>query len=133
MKYILGILGFLYLVLPTGGLVEFIPDYLPVVGHLDEFLASYAVSWVIGATSGIQNPNTMKLIIVGILGVFGIMYLIYPSAGVVEFLPDFLPVVGNFDEFIASSLAIFAANSVRKRPALPANTHNHGNDYDIQQ
>lgn len=120
MKYILGILGFLYLVLPTGGLVEFIPDYIPVVGHIDEFLASYAVAAVIGATKGIHHPTAIKLIIVGILGVFGFLYLVYPSAGIVEFLPDAIPFAGNFDEFVASSLAIFAANSVRRRSLPPA-------------
>lgn len=41
-------------------------------------------------------------------GLVGVIYLLNPSAGVLELLPDNLPVVGNLDEATATILALGA-------------------------
>jgi hypothetical protein len=45
-----------------------------------------------------------RIAVLGITGVAG-LYLINPTAGVLEFIPDVIPVVGNLDE--ATALALF--------------------------
>ena len=40
---ILGIIGLVYIINPTAGIFELIPDNIPIVGNLDEFAASYLV------------------------------------------------------------------------------------------
>ena len=37
--YILAIIGILYILNPTAGFLEFIPDNIPIVGNLDEGVA----------------------------------------------------------------------------------------------
>lgn len=37
--YLLGLLGVVYMLNPTAGFIELIPDNLPIVGNLDEGLA----------------------------------------------------------------------------------------------
>jgi len=37
--FLLAVLGFVYILNPTAGLIEFIPDNLPFVGNLDEGVA----------------------------------------------------------------------------------------------
>ena len=37
--YITGVLGFIYMLNPTAGFIEFIPDNIPLVGNLDEGVA----------------------------------------------------------------------------------------------
>jgi len=37
--YMLSVLGLIYLLNPTAGLLEFLPDNLPLVGNLDEGVA----------------------------------------------------------------------------------------------
>ena len=37
--YLLSALGLLYLLNPTAGLIEFLPDNLPLIGNLDEGVA----------------------------------------------------------------------------------------------
>ena len=44
----------------------------------------------------------MKTLFVIILAILSIIYLINPSAGIIEFLPDNIPFVGNVDEGLAS-------------------------------
>lgn len=41
--YLLTLIGFVYLLNPTAGLVELIPDNLPIVGNLDEGAAALLV------------------------------------------------------------------------------------------
>jgi len=38
--YVLSLIGFVYLLNPTAGVLEFIPDNLPLVGNLDEGAAA---------------------------------------------------------------------------------------------
>ncbi len=41
--YLVGLLGVIYLLNPTAGLIELIPDNLPIVGNLDEGAAAVMV------------------------------------------------------------------------------------------
>lgn len=49
--------------------------------------------------------------------VVGIVYLINPTAGVLELIPDVMPVVGNLDEAGATALVIWAIQQLRQRDA----------------
>ena len=42
--------------------------------------------------------------LVYLLGVVGVIYILNPTAGILEFLPDNLPFIGNLDEGIAFML-----------------------------
>ena len=42
------------------------------------------------------------------------VYLLNPTAGVLELLPDNLPVLGNLDEGAAAALLIFCVRSLRR-------------------
>jgi hypothetical protein len=44
----------------------------------------------------------MKTVFVGLLSMISIIYLINPTAGVFELLPDNLPFIGNIDEGLAA-------------------------------
>ncbi|MFA5986181.1 MAG: DUF1232 domain-containing protein [Parcubacteria group bacterium] len=48
----------------------------------------------------------MKSIIVGIIGVLAFLYLINPTAGLFEILPDNIPLIGNVDEVTATTLLL---------------------------
>ena len=50
----------------------------------------------------------LKKIGYAILGGIALIYLINPTAGVIELIPDNIPIVGNLDEFAASALLIKA-------------------------
>ena len=41
--YLLSVLGFAYLIFPTFGIFELIPDYIPIIGHIDEGTATVAI------------------------------------------------------------------------------------------
>jgi len=40
-----------------------------------------------------------------LLGIVGVVYLLNPTAGIFELLPDNLPIVGNLDDGVAAVLA----------------------------
>ncbi|MDX1811385.1 MAG: DUF1232 domain-containing protein [Gammaproteobacteria bacterium] len=42
-----------------------------------------------------------KTTIVIILGIFSLLYIINPGAGVFELIPDNVPIIGNLDEAMA--------------------------------
>jgi len=44
----------------------------------------------------------MKTILVVILSLLSFIYLLNPTAGIFEFLPDNLPIIGNIDEGLAA-------------------------------
>lgn len=50
----------------------------------------------------------MKKFLVGLAGVLAVLYLINPTAGLLEFLPDNLPFIGNLDEATATAVLIAA-------------------------
>ena len=43
----------------------------------------------------------LKNLVAGALGVFSTIYLLNPDAGWIEFIPDFIPGIGNLDEAAA--------------------------------
>lgn len=43
LKYLLAVVGLIYLLNPTAGLLEIIPDNIPLVGNLDEGVAAVLV------------------------------------------------------------------------------------------
>jgi uncharacterized membrane protein YkvA (DUF1232 family) len=44
------------------------------------------------------------------MGAFALLYLINPSAGVFEIIPDNIPLVGNLDEGLATTLLLSCLN-----------------------
>ena len=56
LKYLLSFVGILYLLNPTAGLIELIPDNLPLVGNLDEAAAAFFV-WQ-GLNQYLQSRKT---------------------------------------------------------------------------
>lgn len=48
--------------------------------------------------------------------VLGCVYILNPTAGIFEFLPDNLPLVGNLDEAGATALVIWAGRRLFFRP-----------------
>ncbi len=53
--------------------------------------------------------NIIKNVTVLGVGALAALYLLNPTAGVLELLPDVLPIVGNLDEATAVALLIGAA------------------------
>lgn len=41
--YVLSVIGILYILNPTAGFIEFVPDNIPILGNLDEGLAYYLI------------------------------------------------------------------------------------------
>lgn len=68
---------------------------------------------------------TMKKVGAALVGVFSIVYLLNPTAGFFELLPDNLPLVGNLDEGAAGALLIWAISMLRNRPMKQAQVDEH--------
>ena len=47
-----------------------------------------------------------KSIIIAILGVLSLIYIINPTAGILEIIPDNFPIIGNLDEAAATALLL---------------------------
>jgi len=50
--------------------------------------------------------KTGTSIIVGALGIFSVIYLLNPTGGFIEFIPDNIPIIGNLDEAAITALLI---------------------------
>lgn len=50
----------------------------------------------------------MKRILVALAGLLALLYLLNPTAGFVEFLPDNIPLLGNIDEATATMVLLGA-------------------------
>ena len=48
----------------------------------------------------------MKSVIVAIVGIISLVYIINPTAGFIELIPDNFPIVGNLDEAAATVLLL---------------------------
>lgn len=59
--FVLAIIGVLYLLNPTLGILEFIPDNLPIIGNLDESVAVMLVlAGIVEALEGQKNLKKSK-------------------------------------------------------------------------
>jgi len=54
----------------------------------------------------VKKKRSPKDIIVIILMVISIIYLINPTAGFIEFIPDRFPIIGNLDEGVATTILL---------------------------
>ena len=50
----------------------------------------------------------IKNILVALAGLIGLIYILNPTAGVLELIPDNIPIVGNLDEAVAAALVLAA-------------------------
>jgi hypothetical protein len=50
----------------------------------------------------------MKRFIVALAGILAFLYLVFPSFGLFEFLPDYIPFIGNIDEATATMVLLGA-------------------------
>ncbi len=50
----------------------------------------------------------LKKLGVAVVGLIGLLYLLNPSAGIFEIIPDNFPLIGNLDEAVASALVLAA-------------------------
>ncbi len=50
----------------------------------------------------------IKNILVALAGLIGLVYILNPTAGVLELIPDNIPIVGNLDEAAAAALVLAA-------------------------
>lgn len=57
-----------------------------------------------------HKKRSSKDTVVIILMVISILYLLNPTAGVFEFIPDRVPIIGNLDEGIAATLLLSCLN-----------------------
>lgn len=48
----------------------------------------------------------MKSIVIAIIGIISLIYIINPTAGLIELIPDNFPIVGNLDEAAATVLLL---------------------------
>lgn len=48
----------------------------------------------------------MKSLYYLITGIVGLIYILNPTAGTLELIPDMIPIIGNLDEFAASALIL---------------------------
>lgn len=48
-----------------------------------------------------------------LLSLFGLIYLLNPTAGIIEIIPDNLPLIGNLDEGVAAVLVWEGINQIR--------------------
>ncbi|MCB9182629.1 MAG: DUF1232 domain-containing protein [Flavobacteriales bacterium] len=73
----------------------------------------------------------MKSLFVALAGLFAFLYLLNPTLGVFELVPDNLPLVGNIDDATATMVLLGAlryfgydlTNLFRRRQALDFGTH----------
>lgn len=54
----------------------------------------------------VRKRSLFKCIVYGFGLIIGVIYLINPTAGVIELIPDNMPIVGNLDEAAAVLLIL---------------------------
>ncbi len=61
--------------------------------------------------------------LVFVMGIIGVVYILNPTAGIIELLPDNIPLVGNIDEGVAWMLVWFGLTELfeGKSPTSPWN------------
>ncbi len=53
-----------------------------------------------------EKRHPVKSLIVAGLGVLSTVYLLNPGSGIIELIPDVVPVIGNLDEAAAAALLV---------------------------
>ena len=53
-----------------------------------------------------MKNNVFKSIGVALLGILGLIYILNPTAGIIEIIPDAIPIIGNLDEAAAVTLIL---------------------------
>lgn len=53
-----------------------------------------------------ERGGGLRTLVVGAIGVLSALYLLNPTLGIFELIPDNLPVVGNLDEATATTLLL---------------------------
>lgn len=53
-----------------------------------------------------KKSRSPKDLVVMIIMVISVIYLINPGAGIIEIIPDVVPLIGNLDEGIATALLL---------------------------
>jgi uncharacterized membrane protein YkvA (DUF1232 family) len=91
-----------YLFMPNLGIVELLPDNLPFVGNLDELAATFVLVNALSLVPWVDSPSKLRWLMLGGIALISGLYLLNPTAGFIEFIPDNLPIVGNIDEMIAA-------------------------------
>lgn len=61
-----------------------------------------------------HRRNPLKDVAMGVAGVIAVIYLLNPDAGLIELIPDNIPVIGNLDEFGAAVLLFRVWRHFRK-------------------
>jgi len=108
-----------YLFMPNFGIVELLPDNLPFLGNLDELAATAVLVAALDLVPWVNSPSRLRWAVLGVIGVVSALYLLNPTAGVLEFIPDNLPIIGNLDEMIAA-LGVSAVVAQAYYPRLEA-------------
>jgi uncharacterized membrane protein YkvA (DUF1232 family) len=54
------------------------------------------------------TPSRVRNVWVGSIGMLALIYLLNPTAGVFELIPDNFPIIGNLDEAAAVTLILAA-------------------------
>ncbi len=52
--------------------------------------------------------------------IIGGIYILNPTAGLLELIPDVVPFIGNLDEAAATALVLWGIQAIRQPDALPA-------------
>jgi uncharacterized membrane protein YkvA (DUF1232 family) len=65
-----------------------------------------------------MNRERQAKVLAVVAIVVGAVYLLNPTAGVFELLPDVIPVVGNLDEAAATALLLWGVQALRGQAAL---------------
>ena len=60
-----------------------------------------------------STPKRLPTVVPVIAALFSIIYLINPTAGLLELIPDNIPFFGNLDEAGVTALLIWAINELR--------------------
>ena len=53
-----------------------------------------------------EKKNVFSSILVGVLGAISAVYILNPTAGIFEIIPDNIPVIGNLDEAAAAAILV---------------------------
>lgn len=60
-----------------------------------------------GLLDSLLDTNVKRKVAGAVALLFGILYILNPGGGIVELIPDFLPLVGNLDEAAATAIALW--------------------------